>query len=70
MPTPEAATPTLNADAAAIATLLLSRGNYFIGSKFDPTIVPDEGDGPYVCTYISVVRDRTPDNLHFLVDIF
>jgi hypothetical protein len=23
-----------------------------------------------VCTYAGVVRDRTPDNLYFLVDIF
>ena len=70
MPTTEAASPTPNADATAIATLLLSRGKYFIGSKFDTTITPDEGEGPYVCTYAGVVRDRTPDNLYFLVDIF
>ena len=48
MSNPEAATPTPNADATAIATLLLSRGKYFIGSKFDTTITPDEGEGPYV----------------------
>ncbi len=70
MSNPEAASPTPNADAAAIATLLLSRGKYFISSKFDTTITPDEGEGPYVCTYAGVVRDRTPDNLYFLVDIF
>ena len=70
MSNPEAASPTPNADATAIATLLLSRGKYFISSKFDTTITPDEGEGPYVCTYAGVVRDRTPDNLYFLVDIF
>jgi hypothetical protein len=70
MSNPEATSPTPNADAIAIATLLLSRGKYFIGSKFDTTITPDEGDGPYVCTYAGVVRDRTPDNLYFLVDIY
>jgi hypothetical protein len=67
-PTP--ASPTPIADAAAVATLLLSRGKYFIASKFDTTITPDEGEGPYVCTYAGVVRDRTPDSLFFLVDIF
>ncbi len=70
MTNPEAASPTPNADATASATLLLSRGRYFISSKFDTTITPDEGEGPYVCTYAGVVRDRTPDNLYFLVDIF
>ncbi len=70
MSNPEAATTTPNADATAIATLLLSRGKYFIGSKFDTTITPDEGEAPFVCTYAGVVRDRTPDNLYFLVDIF
>jgi hypothetical protein len=70
MPTPESASPILNADAAAIATLLLSRGKYFIFSKFDTTITPDEGEGPFVCTYAGVVRDRTPDQRYFVVDIF
>ena len=70
MSNPEAVSPTPNADATAIATLLLSRGKYFISSKFDTTITPDEGEGPYVCTYAGVMRDRTPDNLYFLVDIF
>ena len=63
-------TPIAAADAPMVADLLLSRGKYFIGSKFDTTITPDEGEGPYVCTYAGVVRDRTPDNLYFLVDIF
>ena len=70
MPIPEPASPTPIADAAAVATLLLSRGKYFISSKFDTTITPDEGEAPYVCTYAGVVRDRTPDNRYFLVDIF
>ena len=70
MSIPEAASPTPNTDAAAIAKLLLSRGKYFISSKFDTTITPDEGEGPYVCTYAGIVRDRTPDSLYFLVDIF
>lgn len=67
---PPPASPTPIADAAAVASLLVSRGKYFIASKFDTTITPDEGEGLYVCTYAGVVRDRTPDSLFFLVDIF
>jgi len=67
---PPPASPTPIADTAALATLMLSRGKYFIASKFDTTITPDEGEGLYVCTYAGVVRDRTPDSLFFLVDIF
>ena len=63
-------TPIAAADAPMVADLLLSRGKYFIFSKFDTTITPDEGEGPFVCTYAGVVRDRTPDQLYFLVDIF
>jgi hypothetical protein len=70
MPTTEAASPTPKADTVAIATLLLSRGNHFIASKIDTTVLPEEGEAPYPCTYAGVVRDRTPDNLYFLVDIF
>ncbi len=68
--TPESTSPTPIADPVAIATLLLSRDKYFISSKFDTTITPDEGEGPCVFTYAGVVRDRTPDNLYFLADIF
>ena len=67
---PIPASPTPIADPAAVATLMLSRGKYFIASKFDTTITPDEGEGPYVCNYAGVVRDRTPDSLYFLVEIF
>jgi hypothetical protein len=70
MSNPEAASPTPNADATAIATLLLSRGNHFIASKIDTTVLPEEGEAPYPCTYAGIVRDRTPDHLYFLVDIF
>jgi hypothetical protein len=67
---PPPASPTPNADTVAIATLLLSRGKYFIASKIDTTVLPDEGEAPYPCTYAGIVRDRTPDHLYFLVDIF
>ena len=46
MPTPEAASPTPIADAAAVATLLLSRGKYFIASKVDKSIAPEAGQAP------------------------
>ena len=44
---PIPAYPTPIADPAAIATLLLSRGKYFIASKFDATIIPDAGEAPF-----------------------
>ena len=67
---PPPASPTPIADANAVATLLLSRGKYFIASKVDTTLMPDAGEAPFPCTYAGVVRDRTPDSLFFLVDIF
>ena len=70
MSIPEAASPTPIADAAAIATLLLSRGKYFIASKVDKSIAPEAGQAPFAVNFAGVVRDRTPDNRLFLVDIF
>ena len=70
MLTPAPASPTPIADPAALATLMLSRGKYFLASKVDATILPDEGDAPYPCAFAGVVRDRTPDAQFFLVDIF
>ena len=67
---PPPASPTPIADTNAVASLMLSRGKYFIASKFDATIIPDAGEAPFPCTYAGVVRDRTPDSLFFLVDIF
>lgn len=57
-------------DPAAIATLMLSRGKYFVATKIDHTLKPEEGEVPYFCSYAGAVRDRTPDNKLFLVDIF
>jgi hypothetical protein len=70
MPTPEPASPTPNADAAAIATLLLSRGKYFIASRIDKSLLPEPGHSPISLNYAGVVRDRTPDHRYFLVDVF
>lgn len=70
MPNPESASPTPNVDAAAIATLLLSRGKYFIASKIDKTLTPEEGKVPYSLNYVGVVRDRSPDSRYLLVDIY
>ena len=70
MLTPSPASPTPIADANAVATLMLSRGKYFIASKVDTTLMPDAGEAPFPCTYAGVVRDCTPDSLFFLVDIF
>ena len=67
---PPPASPTPIADPAAVATLMLSRGKYFVASKVDTTLMPDAGEAPFPCTYAGVVRDRTPDSLFFLVDIF
>jgi hypothetical protein len=70
MPIPEPASPTPIADAAAVATLLLSRGKYFIASKVDKSIAPESGQAPFSVNFAGVVRDRTPDSRLFLVDIF
>ncbi len=70
MSNPEAASPTSNADAAAIATLLLSRGKYFIASRIDKSLLPEPGHSPISLNYAGVVRDRTPDHRFFLIDVF
>ena len=70
MSNPEAASPTPNADAAAIATLLLSRGKYFIASRIDKSLLPEPGHSPISLNYAGVVRDRTPDHRFFLIDVF
>jgi hypothetical protein len=67
-PSPASATPI--ADAAAVATLLLSRGKYFIASKVDKSIAPEAGQAPFAVNFAGVVRGSTPDNRLFLVDIF
>ena len=67
---PPPASPSPNADAAAIATLLLSRGKNFLASKIDKTLTPEEGKVPFSLNYVGVVRDRTPDSRFFLVDIY
>jgi hypothetical protein len=70
MSNPEAASPTPNTDAAAIASLLLSRGKYFIASRIDKSLLPEPGHSPISLNYAGVVRDRTPDHRFFLVDVF
>ena len=69
-PSPAFPTPISAADAPVLADLLLSRGKYFIASKVDKTITPDEGQAPFALNFAGVVRDRTPDSRFFLVDIF
>ncbi len=70
MSNPEAASPTPNADATAIATLLLSRGKYFIASRIDKSLLPEPGHSPISLNSAGVVRDRTPDHRFFLIDVF
>ncbi len=70
MSNPEAASPTPNTDATAIATLLLSRGKYFIASRIDKSLLPEPGHSPISLNYAGVVRDRTPDHRFFLIDVF
>jgi len=67
---PPPASPTPIADAAAVATLLLSRGKYFIASKVDKSIAPEAGQAPFAVNFAGVVRGSTPDSRLFLVDIF
>ena len=67
---PFPASPTPIADPAAVATLLLSRGKYFIASKVDQSIAPEAGQAPFAVNFAGIVRDRTPDSRYFLVDIF
>ena len=64
-PTPIAAT-----DAPMVADLLLSRGKYFLASKIDKTLTPEEGKVPFSLNYVGVVRDRSPDSRFMLVDIY
>ena len=70
IPEPDFTNPMAAANVPVLADLLLSRGKYFIASKVDTTLMPDAGEAPFPCTYAGVVRDRTPDSLFFLVDIF
>ena len=69
---PESAslTPIAATDAPMVADLLLSRGKYFLASKVDRTLTPEEGKVPFSLNYVGVVRDRSPDSRFFLVDIY
>ena len=67
---PPPASPTTITDAAAVATLMLSRGKYFIASKVDKSIAPEAGQAPFAVNFAGVVRGSTPDNRLFQVDIF
>ena len=53
-----------------LADLLLSRGKYFLASKIDKTLTPEEGKVPFSLNYVGVVRDRSPDSRFLLVDIY
>lgn len=72
MPIPDYASPTpfAPADAPMVADLLLSRGKYFLASKVDKTLTPEEGKVPFSLNYVGVVRDRSPDSRFLLVDIY
>jgi len=63
-------TPIAAADAPMVADLLLSRGKYFLASKVDKTLTPEEGKAPFSLNYVGVVRDRTPDSRFLFVDIY
>lgn len=67
---PPPASPTPIADAGAVATLMLSCGNYFIASRLDKSLLPEPGHSPISLNYAGVVRDRTPDHRYFLIDVF
>jgi hypothetical protein len=67
---PPPASPTPIADANAVATLLLSRGKYFIASRIDKSLLPEPGHSPISLNYAGMVRDRTPDHRFFLIDVF
>ena len=67
---PDYVSPTPIADPAAVASLLLSRGKYFIASRFDKSLLPEPGHSPISLNYAGVVRDRTPDHRFFLIDVF
>ena len=69
---PESAslTPIAATDAPMVADLLLSRGKYFLASKVDRTLTPEEGKVPFSFNYVGVVRDRSPDSRFLLVDIY
>lgn len=70
MLTPSLDSPTPIADPAALATLMLSRGRYFIASHIDKSLFPEPGHSPISLNYAGVVRDRTPDHRFFLIDVF
>ncbi len=70
MLTPDPSSPAPIADPAALATLMLSRGMYFIASKVDKTLTHEPGKAPFSVNFAGIVRDRTPDSRYFLVDIF
>jgi len=57
-------------DPAAIATLMLSRGKYFVASRIDKSLLAEPGHSPITLNYAGVVRDRTPDNRFFLIEVF
>jgi hypothetical protein len=67
---PPPASPTPITDAAAVATLMLSRGKYFIASRIDKSLLPEPGHSPISLNYAGMVRDRTPDHRFFLIDVF
>jgi hypothetical protein len=70
MLTPYPAFHTPIIEAATIATLLLSRGKYFIASRIEKSLLPEPGHSPISLNDAGLVRDRTPDHRFFLVDVF
>jgi len=57
-------------DPAAIATLMLSRGKYFILSRVDKSMQAEPGNLPITLNYAGAVRDHTPDSRYFLIEVF
>lgn len=70
MPEYASLTPIAAAEAPMVADLLLSRGKYFVASKVDKSITPEEGKVPYALNYAGIVRERSQDSRFMLVDIY
>jgi hypothetical protein len=67
---PPPASPTPIADPAALATLMLSRGKYFVLSRVDKSMQAEPGNLPITLNYAAAVRDHTPDSRYFLIEVF
>jgi hypothetical protein len=57
-------------DTVTLGKFMLSRGIYFVASKVDKTLTPEEGKAPFSINIAGAVRSHTPDYRFFIVDIF